>query len=189
MAASDLIAKTPTDKRLYALLNPLVEDLGYEVVRLRFMAGKKPALQIMADKPEGGIEVNDCALISNEVSVLLDVEDPIEGEYALEVSSPGIDRPLTRQKDFDIWNGFEAKIEISETIDGQKRFKGQLAGFQDDEVLITIPNGTIGLKFDWLAEAKLILSDALISQTLKSRKDIDEAQFDEIQEILEDEDT
>ncbi|MEM0976223.1 MAG: ribosome maturation factor RimP [Pseudomonadota bacterium] len=178
---SDLIAKTPMDKRLSEIAIPVIEGLGFELVRLRYMGGKTPTLQIMADRPDGGIEVDDCAKISTELSAVFDVEDPIEDEYNLEVSSPGIDRPLTRLKDFDMWHGYEAKLETTEMIDGQKRFKGPLAGTDDDEVLITIPEGTIGLKFDWLADAKLVLTDALIAETLKNRKDIDEAEFDDIE--------
>ena len=178
---SDLIAKTPMDKRLSQIANPVIEGLGFELVRLRYMGGKTPTLQIMADRPEGGIEVDDCAKISTELSAVFDVEDPIEEEYNLEVSSPGIDRPLTRLKDFDMWHGYEAKIETTEMIDGQKRFKGPLAGTEDDEVLITIPQGTIGLKFDWLSDAKLVLTDELVAETLKNRKDIDETAFDDIE--------
>jgi len=180
---SNLIAKTAIDKRLAEIVQPLIEGLGFELVRLRLMGGKHPTLQIMADKPDGGIEVDDCAKISSALSALLDVEDPIDEEYALEVSSPGIDRPLTRLKDFAAWVDYEAKIETDELIDGRKRFKGALKGTEGDEVLIEIPEGIIGLKFDWLAEAKLILTDELIAQMLKARKvaSIDETKFDEIE--------
>jgi len=137
----------------------------------------------MADKPNGGIEVDDCATISTAVSASLDVEDPIVEEYALEVSSPGIDRPLTRIKDFEMWEGYEARIETSELIDGQRRFRGALRGVQDGEVLIEIQQGIIGLKFDWLSEAKLMLTDALVAETLKARKNADhtETKFDDIE--------
>jgi ribosome maturation factor RimP len=188
---TDLIAKTPMDQRITAILNPVIEDLGFELVRLRLMSGKTPILQIMADKPDGGIEVDDCATISTAVSATLDVEDPIEDEYTLEVSSPGIDRPLTRLKDFAAWIGYEAKIETSELIDGQRRFKGALAGVDGDDVLIEIPEGTIGLKFDWLSDAKLVLTDELIRDVLRQRKDageVDETQFDEIQTIIDGDD-
>lgn len=180
---SDLIAKTAIDKRMADLVRPVIEDLGCELVRIRLMAGKRTILQIMAEKPDGGIEVDDCARISTEVSAILDVEDPIEGDYALEVSSPGIDRPLTRLKDFEIWQSYEAKIETSELIDGRKRFKGALRGVEDNEVLIEIPEGIIGLQFDWLEDAKLVLTDELIAETLKARKNtgFDETAFDEIQ--------
>lgn len=185
---SDLIAKTTIDKRLAKIITPVIEDLGFELVRVRLMGGNTPILQIMAERPEGGIEVDDCATISTAVSATLDVEDPVEEAYTLEVSSPGIDRPLTRLKDFQTWDGYEAKLETDELIDGRKRFKGVLAGAQDNEVLIEIEEGTIGLKFDWLAEAKLILTDELIRAVLKAQKDagaVDEKQFDEIQTIID----
>ncbi len=167
---SDLVAKTAIDRRLAAIVAPVIEGMGFELVRLRLMGGKKPTLQIMADRAGGGIEVEDCAEISRQVSAVLDVEDPIEGEYTLEVSSPGIDRPLTRLKDFDRWDGYEARLETTELIDGRRRFKGVLQGVEDDEVLIEIPEGTIGLRFDWLSDAKLVLTDELIAESLAGRK-------------------
>ena len=132
----------------------------------------------------GGIEVEDCAAISRAVSASLDVEDPIEGEYTLEVSSPGIDRPLTRLKDFEVWAGYNAKITTTDLIDGRKRFTGTLAGVEDNEVLIQIPEGIIGLQFDWLADAKLVLTDELIAESLKARKAagvLNEDEFDEVE--------
>ena len=185
---NDLIAKAAIDRRMAEIITPVIEDLGYELVRVRLMSGKNTILQIMADKPEGGIEVDDCAKISTAVGATLDVEDPIVDEYALEVSSPGIDRPLTRLKDFENFEGYEAKIETTELIDGRRRFKGELAGTDGEEVLITIDEGTIGLKFDWLADAKLILTDDLIRAVLKGRKDagqIEETQYDEVQTIVD----
>jgi ribosome maturation factor RimP len=180
---SDLIAHTAIDRRLAGIVQPLIEGMGYELVRLRLMTGKSKNLQIMAEKPEGGIEVDDCAKISSAISAILDVEDPIDGDYTLEVSSPGIDRPLTRLKDFDTWNGHEAKMETADLIDGRKRFKGPLRGTEGDEVLIEIAEGTIGLKFDWLVDAKLVLTDELIAEMLKARKDagFDESDFDDIE--------
>lgn len=177
---SDLIAKAAIDKRMASIVQPVIEDLGYELVRIRLMSGKSTTLQIMAERPEGGIEVDDCSKISTEVSAILDVEDPIEAEYALEVSSPGIDRPLTRLKDFAAWAGFETKIETIDLIDGQRRFKGILRGVEGNEVLIDIQQGTIGLEFEWLADAKLVLSDELVAASLKGRKGIVESDFDEI---------
>ena len=187
---SNLVAKAAIDRRLADIVQPVIEGMGFELVRLRLMGGNTPTLQIMAERPEGGIEVDECAEISTAVSAILDVEDPIEDNYTLEVGSPGIDRPLTRLKDFAEWSGYVAKIETSELIDGRKRFKGTLAGVDGNEVLIEIENKgetvTIGLDFDWLSEAKLVLTDDLIRQVLNQRKDagqIDEKQFDEIQEI------
>ncbi|MFN4056641.1 MAG: ribosome maturation factor RimP [Roseinatronobacter sp.] len=193
---SDLIAKTPLDQRLAGLVQPVIEGLGFELVRLRVMSGKHRTLQIMADRPQGGIEVDDCARISTAVSAVLDVDDPLEEAYTLEVSSPGIDRPLTRLKDFALWEGYDARVETAELIDGRRRFKGILAGVEDDEVLIEIEEGgepvTIGLKFDWLTDAKLILTDELIAEMLRTRKAagvIDESQFDEIETEDDSDDT
>ncbi len=185
---SDLIAKAAIDRRLAEIAKPVIEGLGYELVRLRLMGGKTDILQVMADKPEGGIEVEDLAEISTALSAVMDVEDPISGEYNLEVSSPGIDRPLTRLKDFDMWQGYEAKLETDQLIDGRRRFKGEIAGTDGDEVLINLDEGTVGLQFDWLTDAKLVLTDDLIRDMLKNRKDageIDETQFDEVQQIVD----
>ncbi|MDQ2094250.1 ribosome maturation factor RimP [Rhodalgimonas zhirmunskyi] len=189
---SDLIAKAAIDKRLAGIVTPVIEDMGFELVRLRLMGGQTKLLQIMAERPEGGIEVDECAQISNAVSAVLDVEDPIAENYTLEVSSPGIDRPLTRLKDFEAFEGYDAKLETDELIDGRKRFKGVLAGVEGSEVLINIEQGgeevTVGLQFDWLAEAKLVLTDELIKAMLKARKDsgdadgaLDETKYDEIE--------
>ena len=180
---NDLIAKAAIDRRMAEIITPVIEDMGFELVRVRLMSGKSTTLQIMADKPEGGIEVDDCAEISQAVGAVLDVEDPILDEYTLEVSSPGIDRPLTRLKDFEMFEGYEAKLETTEMIDGRRRFKGELAGVEGEEVLINVPEGTIGLKFDWLSDAKLVLTDDLIKEMLRQRKStgaIDESKFDEI---------
>ena len=185
---NDLIAKAAIDRRIAEIVTPVVEDMGFEVVRVRLMSGKDTILQIMVQRPDGQIEVDECGQISTALSAVLDVEDPILDEYNLEVSSPGIDRPLTRLKDFDQWEGFEAKVETDELIDGRRRFKGLLAGTEGDEILITIPEGTIGLKFDWLSDAKLVLTDELIRDVLRGRKDagqIDETQFDEIETIID----
>lgn len=192
---SDLIAKTAIDRRLADIVSPVIEGLGFELVRIRLMGGKTRILQIMVDRPDGGIEVDECAQVSTAVSAVMDVEDPIEDNYILEVSSPGIDRPLTRLKDFDMWIEYEARLETTEMIDGRRRFKGVLQGTEGDEVLIEIEEGgepvTIGLKFDWLSDAKLLLTDELIAEVLRQRKEsgvIDESKFDEIEETEDDED-
>ena len=192
---NDLIAKAAIDRRMAEIITPVIEDLGYELVRVRLMSGKNTILQIMADNPEGGIEVDDCAKISTAVGATLDVEDPIVDEYALEVSSPGIDRPLTRLKDFENFEGYEAKIETTELIDGRRRFKGQLAGIDGNDVLINVEEGTIGLQFDWLSDAKLVLTDELIAEMLRQRKAagilnenaLNEDTFDEIETEASDE--
>lgn len=188
--SNTLIAKTPLDRRLAEILVPVIEDLGFELVRIRLMSGKTQTLQIMAEKPGGGIEVDDCAEISTAVSATLDVEDPILDTYTLEVSSPGIDRPLTRLKDFEAFEGYEAKLETGELIEGRRRFRGELAGIEQDEVLINVDGSsegedtiTLGLKFDWLADAKLVLTDDLVREMLRQRKaaEVDETKFDEIE--------
>ena len=172
---NDLIAKTAIDRRLAEIITPVIEDLGYELVRVRLQGGKTATLQIMADRPEGGINVDDCAQISTAVSASLDVEDPIEDNYHLEVSSPGIDRPLTRLKDFVSFEGYEARVETNQPIDGRKRFKGVLAGVDGEEVLLNIVEHgetvTVGLNFDLLSDAKLLLTDELIALMLKERKE------------------
>ena len=189
---TDLVAKAAIDRRIAGIIAPVVEGMGFELVRVRLMGGKTKTLQIMAERPEGGIEVDECARISTAVSATLDVEDPLEDPYTLEVSSPGIDRPLTRLKDFETWEGYEAKVETTEMIDGRRRFKGVLQGVEDGEILIEIEEQggpvTIGLQFDWLSDAKLVLTDELIRDVLKARKDagqVDEKQFDEIQTIMD----
>ncbi len=193
---NDLIAKAAIDRRLAEIITPVIEDLGFELVRVRLMSGKLTTLQIMADRPDGGIEVDDCAAISNAVSAVLDVEDPVIDAYSLEVSSPGIDRPLTRLKDFDMFEGYEAKLETDELVGGRRRFKGELAGIEGNEVLINIDEQgtivTIGLEFDWLSDAKLVLTDDLISEMLRQRKAVgtlSEDAFDEIKTEESDEET
>ena len=183
---SNLIAKTAMDRRLAEIVAPVIEDMGFELVRLRLMSGKISTLQIMAERPEGGIEVDDCGEISAAVSAILDVEDPLDDSYVLEVGSPGIDRPLTRLKDFETYEGYDAKLETSELIDGQKRFRGILAGVEGEEVLVNLEQGgevqTVGLQFDWLADAKLVLTDDLIAEMLKQRKEagnLSDKDFDE----------
>ena len=189
---SDLIAKTSIDKRLAEIITPVIEDMGFELVRVRLMGGETATLQIMAQRPDGGIEVDDCAAISTAVSATLDVEDPIVDAYNLEVSSPGIDRPLTRLKDFDTWEGYEVKLETTEMIDGRRRFKGPVRGTENGEALIEIEvageTQTIGLEFDWISDAKLVLTDELIRDVLRARKDagaVNEKDFDTIETILD----
>jgi len=181
---NNLIAKATMDVRLAEIITPVIEDMGFELVRVRLMGGETKTLQIMADKPQGGIEVDDCGEISTAVSAVLDVEDPITDPYHLEVSSPGIDRPLTRLKDFEAFEGYEVKLETAEMIDGRRRFKGVLAGIEGTEVLINVNEGTIGLEFDWLSDAKLVLTDELIQEMLRQRKvtqDLNQENFDEIE--------
>ena len=181
---NELIAKSATEKKILEIINPVISDMGFELVRLRLMSNKEITLQIMAARPNGYINVDECAEISTAISAVLDVEDPIIDAYHLEVSSPGIDRPLTRFKDFEEFEGYETRIETIDLIDGRKRFRGTLAGINGSEVLINLDEGTIGLEFNWLAEAKLVLTDDLIKEMLKRRKkdqNFDDKKFDAIE--------
>jgi ribosome maturation factor RimP len=183
---TELVARAAIDRRLARIVLPTVEGMGLRLVRLRLMGGKRITLQVMAEREDGSMEVEDCARLSRALSAVLDVEDPIESEYRLEVSSPGIDRPLTRLEDFARWEGYEARLETADMIDGRKRFRGRLAGVEGREVLIEIDDpsvdGAIALDFDWLADAKLVLTDELVAETLRARKHaFDETEFDEIE--------
>lgn len=167
----DLVAKAQIDRRLAEIVAPVIESMGFELVRVRFMGGKTGTVQIMAERPGGGIEVDECAGISAAVSAALDVEDPIGDAYTLEISSPGIDRPLTRLKDFEAFEGWEAKVETAEPISGRRRFRGVLAGVEGEEVLMNVEEGTIGIEFGWLSDAKLVAADGMVREMLRRRKD------------------
>ena len=160
-----LRGKTAEDRQLIDLLDPVAQTVGYEIVRLRLMAGKEQRrLQIMAERPDGDMNVEDCARLSRAVSEILDSVDPISGEYTLEVSSPGIDRPLTRLKDFVTYEGLEARLELDRLADNRKRFKGILAGVEDDNICIDLEGEeeTALVPFAWVVEAKLVLNDQLM---------------------------
>ncbi|MBY6266154.1 ribosome maturation factor RimP [Azospirillum sp. 412522] len=149
--------------RIEQIITPSVEAMGYEVVRVQISGGQRSVLQIMAERADGApMTVEDCADISRSVSALLDVEDPIREAYTLEVSSPGIDRPLTRLKDFERFAGFEARLESRMAIDGRKRFKGMLKGVEDGLVCVDTEQGAARLEFDNILRAKLVLTDELI---------------------------
>lgn len=173
------------------LVEPVLEDLGFRLVRVKVSMRENATLQIMAERPDGTISVEECAVISRDVSAVLDVHDPIPSGYHLEVSSPGIDRPLVRPSDFETWAGYEAKIELKEAVSGRKRFKGQLEGFADGEVQLEtelaadeLGNGTeatrqvIGLPVALVGEAKLVLTDDLIREALTRAKKAREGKGD-----------
>lgn len=155
-----------TDK-IAELVTPSLEATGFELVRVMLTGGDQPTLQIMADRSDGAaITVEDCADISRVVSAILDVEDPIKSAYTLEVSSPGIDRPLVRKKDFERFAGFEAKLETGAPIDGRKRFRGRLIGVEGDDVRLALDNGDSGEAVIPLAaidRAKLVMTDELLA--------------------------
>ena len=162
--------------QLEPIIAPAVEAAGYRLVRLRLIGGKTKTLQIMAERPDGQMDVEDCARLSHALSDLLEREDPLEGEYLLEVSSPGIDRPLTRLTDFSRWSGHEAKLELTAPdATGRKRFKGMLLGLDGNDVMIDVDGQRLKFPFRGIAEAKLVLTDKLIQEDLKARKSADQA--------------
>jgi ribosome maturation factor RimP len=148
-----------------AMIEPSVTAMGYRVVRVVVTSGRRPTLQVMAERlDDAAMTVDDCALISHSVSALLDVADPIAGAYTLEISSPGIDRPLVRAEDYDRFSGYEVKIELSQPIDGRRRFRGRLLGTAGDEVRLAIETGETRLPLAAIARARLVLSEALIER-------------------------
>jgi ribosome maturation factor RimP len=156
---------------LEPILTPAIEAAGYRLVRLRLMGAKTKTLQIMAERPDGTMNVEDCAKLSHALLDFIEREEPLEGEYELEVSSPGIDRPLTRLMDFARYAGHEAKLELAAPIDGRKRFRGTLLGLDGNDVVIEAQGQRVRFGFRAVAEAKLVLTDKLIQEDLKSRKD------------------
>jgi ribosome maturation factor RimP len=157
--------------QLEPILEPAIEAAGYRLVRLRVMGGKTKTLQIMAERPDGTMNVDDCAALSRALSEFLDAEDPLEGEYHLEVSSPGIDRPLTRLTDFARWAGHEAKVELTMPDEsGRNKFRCQLLGLDGNDVAADVEGERRLFPFRAIAEAKLVLTDALIREDLKGRK-------------------
>ena len=166
--------KTAEDRRLLELLDPVAEATGYEIVRLRLMGGEAGRrLQVMAETPDGEMVVEDCARLSRAISEVMDAADPIAGEYTLEVSSPGVDRPLTRLKDFERFAGFEARLESRMAIDGRKRFKGMLKGVEDGLVCIDTEQGPARLEFDNILRAKLVLTDELIRASQEQQEGLE----------------
>lgn len=165
--------KTAEDARLLELLDPVAEAAGYAIVRLRLMGGEhQRRLQIMAERPaDGEMNVEDCARLSRAISEVLDAADPISGEYLLEVSSPGVDRPLTRLSDFAAYQGYEAKLELDRLAEGRKRFKGVLAGVDDGQVAIDLEgeDETALVPFAWITDAKLVLTDQLLKRGAEQR--------------------
>ncbi len=161
------------EEKIIAIIEPSLDGMGYEVVRVQMQEGHRKTLQIMLDRTDGeNISIDDCERASRQISAVMDVEDPIEGEYNLEVSSPGVDRPLTREKDFVNYVGFEAKIALIMPLDGRKRFSGVLGGVKEDAVLMTVSDTgeEVALPFSQIATAKLVMTDALIAANTNQKK-------------------
>lgn len=188
------IKETGLEARIAAIVEPVANDLGYALVRVKVMPENGCTLQIMAEDANARFTIADCETLSKDLSPVLDVEDPIDREYRLEVSSPGIDRPLVRKRDFETYLGHEAKIELADMIEGRKRFRGTIAAVDDETVTITLPDAPAGtdpdhrLPLHLLAEAKLVMTDALMDKAKREQElhPID----DEDTEVVEyDEDT
>lgn len=166
--------KTNTDDRVLALADPIAEDLGLRIVRVRVMAGKRKTVQIMAERLSDGLmAVENCEALSRELSAIMEVEDPVADAYILEVSSPGLDRPLTDLSDFDTYEGYLARIELDRLVEGRKRFRGTLAGVEDGHVDINLDgetDNTASIPFDWISEAKLLVTDELIEAGQKAKE-------------------
>jgi ribosome maturation factor RimP len=162
----------------------VLADLGYRLVRVSLSGREGQTLQIMAERPDGTMTANDCERVSKELSPILDVLDPIPDAYRLEISSPGIDRPMVRASDFENWTGYEAKIELTEPVSGRKRFRGVVDGFEDGEVRIDVEvhdadrkpvRETVGFPIGMIKDARLVMTDELIRESLRRAKKAREA--------------
>ena len=173
-----LIREAGLEARIANIVEPVVTDLGYELVRVKVSAVNGMTVQIMAERPDGSMTVDDCERLSRNISPAMDVADPVGREYRLEVSSPGIDRPLTRVKDFETWAGHEAKLETEQAVDGRKRFRGTLLGVKERAAgvrLVDSPQASdVWLPLDDIAEAKLVLTDALIKAAPRQADDTED---------------
>ena len=164
------IKETGLEARIARIVEPVANDLGFALVRVKITQENGMTLQIMAEDENGRFTIVNCETLSKDLSPMLDVEDPIDREYHLEVSSPGIDRPLVRKRDFEAYIGHEAKIELADMINGRKRFRGLIKAVDDDAVTITLPDAPTGTDPDHrlllanLAEAKLVMTDALMEK-------------------------
>lgn len=176
-----LISETGTEARVAGIVEPILQDLGFRLVRVRLSAMNGQTLQIMAERPDGTISVADCETISRAVSPVLDIEDPVSGTYHLEVSSPGIDRPLVRVSDYRRWAGHVAKLETRTMINGRKRYKGRILETSEGNVVFhrdekqADEEERFTLPLSEIAEARLVLTDELIREALKRDKALREA--------------
>jgi len=173
------IKETGLETRIAAIIAPVAAGLGYDLVRIKILPENGCTLQVMAEDARGRFTISDCEALSREINPVLDVEDPIDREYHLEVSSPGIDRPLVRARDFARWQGHEARIELRDMIEGRKRFRGEIAASDETSVTIRLPDVPEGadpmhrLMFADIAEAKLMMTDALLEAARIEQADDD----------------
>ncbi|HEY7551157.1 MAG TPA: ribosome maturation factor RimP [Hyphomicrobiaceae bacterium] len=168
------IGETGVAAEIAALVEPSLNDMGFRVVRVTISGRNGTTVQIMAERPDGTMTVEDCADISRQLSPLLDAHDPIAGQYTLEISSPGIDRPLARPSDFVAWAGHEARVETRELVGGRRRFRGVLRGLAGNDVQLEVPpdqgGPQLALPIGLISEARLVLTDELIRDTLRRVK-------------------
>jgi ribosome maturation factor RimP len=175
-----LITETGNASRVARIIEAQVRSLGYRLVRVKISGLNGCTVQIMAERPDGMMGVDDCEIVSKAVSPLLDVEDPIPQAYNLEVSSPGIDRPLVRISDFARWAGFDCRIEMAVMLDGRKRFRGLIAGVEGETMRLALPDAPEGtdpivtLNIRDIGEARLVLTDEVIAESLRRGKAADE---------------
>jgi ribosome maturation factor RimP len=170
-----IVTESGLEARIAHIVEPVIAGLGYRLVRVKVSSLNGTTLQIMAERPDGTMNVEGCERLSRDLSPALDAEDPIDRAYHLEVSSPGIDRPLVRRSDFERWAGHLAKIELERPLDGRKRFRGRLGGLDESTVgleLADAPAGTppLRLPLDDIGEARLVLTDDLVRETLRREK-------------------
>jgi len=157
--------KTHTDERILAIADPIAKDMGLNIVRVRVQSGRRKTVQIMAERiSDGLLGITECENLSRELTAILDVEDPIHDPFILEVSSPGMERPLTSLEDFKHYAGYKARIDLDRMVEGRKRFRGILAGIEGNNVDIDLDNedDTAQIPFEWISEAKLLITDELI---------------------------
>ncbi|MFI4988446.1 MAG: ribosome maturation factor RimP [Alphaproteobacteria bacterium] len=158
------MGESELQRRIERILAPSLEAMGYEIVRVQLSGSRSPTLQVMVERVNGTpVTLDDCTAISRSASALLDVEEPLQGSYTLEVSSPGIDRPLVREKDFERFAGCEAKIETAAPLMGRRRFRGKLLGLAEGKVRIALSDGAVELPFDTIVKARLVLTDDLLA--------------------------
>jgi ribosome maturation factor RimP len=177
LAEKRYVKETGLEQRIAAIVEPVANDLGYSLVRVKVTAENGTTLQIMAEDKNGRFAITDCERLSKDLSPILDVEDPIDREYHLEVSSPGIDRPLVRARDFAHFIGHEAKVELADMIEGRKRFRGEIVAADDESFTIRLPDAVAGtdpnhkLPLAMLAEAKLMMTDKLLKMAPELQDD------------------
>jgi ribosome maturation factor RimP len=188
------IKESGLEARIARIVEPVANDLGYSLVRVKITPENGTTLQIMAEDKNGRFAIEDCERLSKDLSPVLDVEDPIDREYHLEVSSPGIDRPLVRARDYIRFVGHEAKVELADMLEGRRRFRGEIAAADDESVTIKVPDALEGtdpnhkLPLRLIAEAKLVMTDALLNMAPELQEDplLDDPEIETIEDTASD---